>query len=217
MLEIKKIPNYKDERVYDFKIIQDDKVLNIFFGGNGDLYFYANKINFDDEEQIVNFEITKENYELYYLFERLYNQIINSEIYRIVEIQLEFYDEDELEEKRKNYQEWNSELKRSSSYTDLVHNGVISWRHDEQIYEEANILNIYKEKEQYRLEFIPKSKELSHYIDIRFRNSGSRYHPFHLPFMELYQSLQEMDLEYHQIHMEEYLYQKKYTKNNNKK
>ena len=36
MLEIKKIPNYRDERFSDFKITQGDKELNIVFGGTGD-------------------------------------------------------------------------------------------------------------------------------------------------------------------------------------
>lgn len=207
MLEVKKIKNYKDERIYDFKIIQDDKELNILFDGNGDLYFYVNKPNYEEQNQIVNFEITKENYELYDLFEKLYNTIINCEIYKINESDLEFKDAEEIEEKQLMYDEWNRELREYPPYN-LIHDGIISWRHDDQIFEEANILNIHKEEDKYRLEFILNSKEMSHYIDIRFRNSGSRYQPFNRPFMDLYRALQLYGIP----DMEEDLKQKKYIK-----
>ena len=210
MIEIKK--NKNEMGLFDFEIINNEKKLNILYGGNGDLYFYVNKYNLNEKEQTVNFEITKENYILFSLFEELYNKIINCNIYKIDNVELEILDEDEIDEKINLYKNWNNELKRKSSYVNLVQNGVISWKHDEQIYEEANILNIYKEKEQYRLEFILNNKELSHYIDIRFRNSGSRYQPFNQPFMDLYNALQKYDLEYHQMHIEEYFYQKRLEK-----
>lgn len=207
MLEIKKIKN--EQGTYDFKIINEENALNIIFCGNGDLYFFVSKKNLLYEKQIVNFEITKENYVLFSLFEKLYNRIINSDIYKIDEIELEIHSQEEIEEKIRMYKEWNDDLKKSFVYKDLVRNGVISWRHDEQIYEEANTLNIYKEEEKYRLEFILKDKQLSNFIDIRFRNSGSRYFPFNIPFMELYHCLQSYDPRYHQSHIEEYMYQKR--------
>lgn len=212
MLEIKKIPNYRDERFSDFKITQGDKELNIVFGGTGDWCFYVNKINFIDEEQVVNFEITDENYELYSLFDILYNKIINCKLYKINEYDLERCTKEELEEKQIQYDEWNRELRENPPYN-LIHDGIISWRHDDQIFEEANILNIYKEENKYRLEFILTSKELSHIIDVRFRTSGSRYQKFYMPFIDLYRSLQF----YGTPNMEEYLCGKQYIKNNNKK
>ena len=66
----------------------------------------------------------------------------------------------------------------------------------------------YKEENKYRLEFILNSKEMSYHIDIRFRNSGSRYQPFNRVFMDLYMALQEYDSR---------IEQKNYVKNNNKK
>lgn len=207
MLNIKKVNSEYDS--YDIIINDGTKDLNILFGGNGDLYFFINKLNFEDTEQIVNFEITKENYFLFSSFEELYNKIINCNIYKLDEMELPHADDEEILERTNMYAEWNEDLKSSIEYRKLVNNGIISWRHDEQIYEEANILNIYKEEEKYRLEFILMSKEISHYIDIRFRNSGSRYIPFNRVFMELYRKLQTYNPEYHQIHMEEYMYQKK--------
>lgn len=204
-----KIIKQKNEmKSYDFKIISEENTLGIIFGGNGDLYFYVQKKD-SDEKEIINFEITKENYILYKLFESLYNQIINCDIYNLDECELEFYEEDELEDKRLMYQEWNEELKQSSVYKNLVKDGIISWRHDDQIYEQANILNIHKEDEKYRLEFIENCEEWAIFLDVRFRNSGSRYSPFNMAFMDFYHELQKYDPEYHQVHMEEYLYQKR--------
>ena len=53
------------------------------------------------------------------------------------------------------------------------------------------------------------------YIPIRFRNSGSTYTPFNNVFMGMFNQLQEYDPNYHQIHIEEYLYQKKLVKKKN--
>jgi len=206
MLKITKAKNEMNS--YDFKIESEENTLGIIFGGNGDLYFYVKKNN-DEEKQIINFEITKENYVLYKLFESLYDQIINCDIYSLDEYELDFYDAEELEEKRIMHQEWNDDLKQSSVYKNLVKDGIISWRHDDQIYEQANILNIHKEDEKYRLEFVEQTEEWSIFLDVRFRNSGSRYSPFNMAFMDFYHELQKYDPEYHQIHMEEYLYQKR--------
>lgn len=212
MLNIKRVNGEND--LYDIIINDGTKDLNILFGGNGDLYFFVNKIKLDDTEQIVNFEITKENYFLYSLFENLYDKIINCDIYKLDETESPLVDEEEILEKINMYDEWNKDLKDSIEYKKLVNNGVISWRHDEQIYEEANTLNIHKEEDKYCLEFILKDKEMSHYIDVRFRNSGSRYMPFNRVFMQLYRKLQTYNPEYHQIHMEEYLYEKRLQLNN---
>lgn len=210
MLEIKR---YQDERnTFDYFIKNEENTFRIFFGGNLDLYFCVTRKDYENDNEIINFEITKENYVLYSLFEQLYNKIISCEIHTIDKFELEMYDKDEIIEKENIYKELNKELKDSYAYKNLVRNNVISWRHDDQIYEEANILNIHKEEEKFRLEFILQSKEWSTFIDVRFRNSGSRYNPFNTIFMQLYNKLQEYNPEYHQIHIEEYLYQKKLTK-----
>ena len=47
---------------------------------------------------------------------------------------------------------------------------------------------------------------------VRIRNSGSRYEPFNIPFMSMYEKLKQCSNDYHQIHIEEYLYQKRRVK-----
>ena len=47
---------------------------------------------------------------------------------------------------------------------------------------------------------------------VRISNSGSRYGYFNIPFMNMYTKLCEYNPDYHQIHMEEYLYNEKVKK-----
>ena len=50
------------------------------------------------------------------------------------------------------------------------------------------------------------------YISVRFRNSGSRYVPFNIAFMDMYNDMKEVDDvtdKGHQLHIEEYLYETK--------
>ena len=52
-------------------------------------------------------------------------------------------------------------------------------------------------------------------MGIRFRNSGSRYDPFNIVFMRMFLKLQQVDdiNDFgHQIHIEEFLYQKRLLK-----
>ena len=49
-------------------------------------------------------------------------------------------------------------------------------------------------------------------FSIRISNSGSRYEPFNTVFMSMYKKLKEYDFNNHQIHIEEYLYNKKKIK-----
>ena len=200
MLEIRKIEH---DRGIDYKIISNEQELNIMFNGDGDLYFSINRIDRLDEPKIVNFEITEEDNDLYNLFDILYNRVITCDIYKLNEFDLEFRKSEELEEKQIMYDEWNQELREYPPYN-IIQNGIISWRHDEQLFEEANILNIYKEENKYRLEFISNDED-PQYIEIRFRNSGSRYQPFNRVFMDLYNSLQMLDIK-----------QKIYAKSNKK-
>lgn len=74
----------------------------------------------------------------------------------------------------------------------------------------SNSLQIIRDENSYKLKFNFNDKQL-HTRSIRIRNSGSRYNPFNMLMMKFFNELQKYDPEYHQIHMEEYLYE------NNKK
>ncbi len=184
-------------------IYDKDKYLTFLLGGNGDLYI---SINSNIESNIHTFTITKENYELYSLFNDLFYDIENINIYDGIS----------------SYTKRNitNIIKRNKIYD--RENGVITWYSDETSFKVSNILKIIKEADYFVLEFsAQKSIEgydedyhTLNYIPIRFRNSGSMYNPLNVIYMKLYNKLREIDDVYedeHQIHIEEYLYIQKRT------
>lgn len=196
-MEIKKEYNER-EKYYEFEFTKDNKHLEIFFGGNLDLYMtLGTDKNLPYNENVtIDFDITKEDYEIYELFDTLYNDIINGNI----------YDEERL----------NRNIKDNYVYRDLVDkDNNITWISDDGPREVEDKLTISKLKDTYRLTFIRNDKDLDvgfkspYSIVVRFRNSGSWYDPFNVLFMKLFHKLQELDINYHQYHIEEYLYKRK--------
>ena len=80
--------------------------------------------------------------------------------------------------------------------------------------DEASRFVLAPNDDYYILTFYKSKNYLFQSYGVRIRNSGSRYNHFNVPFMRMYHRLCEYDYEsnYHQIHMEEYLYQKKLIK-----
>lgn len=197
---------------------EQEKQFSISFGGNFDLYW---TIRSKDENDCHDFIITKENYEVYRLFEELFDDIENIKIF--TDSTIPFYIESN-EEKQDYINEMECEknkyrLYNYSNYNELFdkQNNTITWYSDETNHEVANILKIKKEEETFKLEFYiqPHKKEYDrdfntrNYIPIRFRNSGSSYDPFNVIFMRMYDKMKQIDdiNDFgHQVHIEEYLY-----------
>ena len=190
MLEVNK---YKNGWGYDtFDIKTNEGVFVILFAPNGDLYWqYKSEISVLEDKDKQELVITKENYFIYELFYKLYESIKNNKV---------FYD-------NKNYFE--------EKQNKLFKNNAIEWYSDELPIDITSKLTITKEEEVFKVIF-EKSKKTQDGIfitySIRFRNGGSRYAPFNINFMEMYNELKEYDLNYHQIHIEEYLYKQKLLK-----
>ena len=162
----------------------------------------SNKRTIEDDPKMDSFTITKENFKIYSLFDELYNNIKEINIF------------DDFSENKDIYR-----LCNYANYQELFdeENKTITWYSDETAHEVANYLKIKKEDDSFKISFyIQEYKEgydrdfnTINYIPVRIRNSGSRYAPFNIIFMKMYQKLKEVDdvNEYgHQIHMEEYLY-----------
>ena len=186
------------EKCYNYEFIKDSKFLKIFFGGNLDLYMTlgTDKTLPYNENVTLEFDITKEEYDIYELFDTLYYDIINGNV----------YDEERL----------NRNIKDNYVYRDLVDkDNNITWISDDGPQEVEDKLIISKLNDTYRLTFIGNDKELDcgfkspYSIVVRFRNSGSWYTPFNVLFMKMFHKLQELDINYHQYHIEEYLYTRK--------
>ena len=201
-----KLDKKKDTNGYDrFKIITDDGIFGIMFGGNLDLYWY-----YWPKENIINwplfktFTITKENYFLYQKVNELYENIKEQKPYQKIEPLLL------VEQDLKNSNELK---KRDYAYEKLFQDGIIKWYSDDAPLEEASRLEINRLEESYTITFYQGKEEYNFpTFSVRFRNSGSRYKPYNFAFMNMYNNLGEYDPNYHQIHIEEYLYNKKLQK-----
>ena len=211
---------------YDFYLTQDNKTLRISFEGNLDLYWslHFNSNNKDknqsfeerNKEKRETFIITKENYYIYSLFEKLIDDIKEA---RVFIPNKNFNPEDYFDKwSEEKYEKWNQNLKNRYFYNELFDGKKIEWHSDDDEYSIADRVIIKKIDNNIILEFIqPKINEENFtyrskgIISIRFRNSGSRYDEFHVIFMRLYNELQQYNPNYHQIHLEELTYQKKLT------
>lgn len=210
------------------------KRFTISFGGTLDLYWSINNIG-KTESNECNYEyfiINKENYKVYQLFETLFYEIENIEIFEFSDgIPLYLCTEEEkklylkqrmkeVEEEKKRYRLYNK-----SNYNELFDpsSKTITWYSDETSVKVANFLKIRKIEDIFKIEFHTQQSIKGYeseynflsLIPIRFRNSGSRYNPFNQIFMKMYKSLEsidDIDDEGHQIHIEEYLFNQEKTK-----
>jgi len=183
MIEVTKTKN--NHQYDEINIKTEEGQFEITFKNNLDLYWsYLYKGNIEEIEEDKIFTITKENYQLYLIFDNLYKKVI------------------EKSKDPKMMFIYNPEK--------LVQGKIIDWHSDDCIYEKASCIQISKEDEEYQVKFI-KSKEegLFKNFSIRICNSGSRHQPFNVLFMHLYHQLIEYEPNFHQIHIEEILYEMK--------
>lgn len=194
MIEINKDKNDFGYDVFTMKT--NEGTFQILFATNGDLYWRylceENILNSPERKEII---ITKENYFIYGLFFDLYKSIKQNKVYFDIEESDYFYVKGENK---------------------LFKNGVIDWHSDEFPDEIASRLIIKKEEESFKLTFIKSKQEYDGMqpttYSIRFCNSGSRYRPYNIVFMNMYKELKKHDFDNHQIHIEEYLYNQKVKK-----
>ena len=206
MLKYNKI---KTDFGYTINIYDSNKILTITFGGNLDLYWYLSS---KEKKEVDIFEITKENYFLYSLFDILYNDIVNCNSFKVYDEELSFVNSiKELQKIYNRKKELNIIFSEYEEYKRLYNGEYICWYSDDDSIEDANYVKIIKDDDKYILEFFSNFKSNTLWLSntIRFRNSGSRYMPFNMIFMEMYNSLCTSDYDENQIHIEEYLYKKK--------
>jgi len=201
MVSVEKI---KYEKGYEFKFNLDEGIFTIIFAGNLDLYWDCKSKNILDEEKDKEFLITKENYFLYSLFERLYECIKD---YNFEDV---FSDEDELFLKEFQNSLINNDKNNEKK---LFKNGRVDYHSDDYPYDESSSFQIEKLEEAFKLTFkrgIANGNFITYAV--RISNSGSRYNHFNTLFMNMYHKLIEYNPECHQIHIEEYLYELKRTR-----
>ena len=186
----------------------DRNSLSFTYGTNGDLSIAVNARRYVNEYNYDNFTITKKDGKVYQLFEKLYNDIKDINVYDEEEELVSCHDKRKKREQLAIIIERN-EIKRRlcrennySNYQDLFDEDteIITWHSDDDKYNNANILKIEKEKDAFTLEFLVQSKNSifnifdSHIsIPVIISGSDSRYQPFNSVFMNLYNELNQME------------------------
>ena len=184
-------------------VLEDDKKkLAIQFMNNGDLYWVIG-----DNSNIKIFEITKEDYQIYELFELLYNYIKVKNIYNVYEEIKKCISKELLHKVYQKYEEYNKYIKE---YDDLNSTDSITWVSDNNNYDIANKVTILKEEDRYILVF--NLRDYQSRNSIRFSNSGSKYNPYNRCFMKHFKNLYNLEIDKEQINIEEYMYLKKVKK-----
>ena len=201
MIGIKKYEN--DMKSCNFEFVDDEKTLKIMFAPNLDLYMsLSNGQTLPNDANVsLFFDITKENYEIFSLFDSLYKDIITGNVFPDSDLS-------------------TSDFTKSYEYSILVdQDSNINWISDDGPIDVEDIVTISKyDDDTYRLIFRRNDKPMDfgfkspRNIVVRFRNSGSRYNPFNCVFMRMFHKLQNIDPNYHQIHFEEIAYVKKISK-----
>lgn len=179
-------------RVKDIFIRNDKKTLKIFYGANGDLYFdiFGSHNKAENGRYTATFSIDQDE-KIYQYFEQLINSILDCKVFDISEIELELCDfDDDFTDKANSVQKLNENLKMKQAYKKLVHNNTIIW-HSDNIYDDsANTLQIERNFDKIKLTFIDNPNDPSFGFGIRICNSGSKYDPFNICFMNLFIQLQ---------------------------
>ena len=211
MLDIKK--TIDENGYYTFSFITEDGTFEISFQNNLDLYWrYAHKNIILEEPDTKEFFITKENYQIYTLFEELYNSIKDSNPYSGYTFMtpISYYHKDlERDEHEK------IEVPDNPHPNNLYNNGIITWCSDDfSSMEKASNFKIESIEDAYKITFKKSEQDYEcgmpfKTFSVRIRNSGSRYNPYNIAFMKMYQDLKEYEPQYHQYCFEEYLYEQK--------
>lgn len=196
---------FKNKIFSHVSITDGEKVFDMIFGGNLDLHWNIYSIDEMDREKTISFDITKDSYVLWELFDNLYNDFRDCNVSTVNEAELSFCEDSE--EVSKLYDRCNRRnkfLRNTSEYKRVFDGKSIRWISDD---ESCNIVTITPKEEGYVIEFTSGEKRIS-YLEphgIRFRNSGSSNAPFNQLFMKLYNEIISGEYDFDQVHMNEYI------------
>lgn len=180
---------------YEIKMTEENSTLTISFGGNGDLYWNLLNIeNMDSKDEY--FIISQNDGPIYDLFQKLYLNISNHQIFHISEVEEAFsYSEEELKVLREQKRKDNEELVSHPYFKALCNGEYVEWHSDNEPFETGNRLVMFLD---YRAgEMIINIKRVSReydFLNVCFTHAGSRYSPFDLAFYEHYNELCKIEL-----------------------
>lgn len=144
------------------------------------------------KQYIASFSINKEE-RIYSYFDELISNIVHCRIYDLSDIELNLYSTvEQIEHKTDDNLKANNNLMVKQCYEKLVQNNTIIWYSDNIYDEKANKLEIVKEEDNITLTFTDNPDDSIFGFGIRICNSGSKYDPFNLCFMRLFNQLQSL-------------------------
>jgi hypothetical protein len=193
----------EDENFKKILIINNDSKLEIILTKNSELIFYFNK---------NLFKIDKSNYEVYIAFVDLINEIKScsflgpqdNEMKTIISAAVN--NNHDYHNNLKLYLQKKKEeiafIQKNNLYHSIVKDNNIIWQSDEEL---TSSFTIKENKDN--LLIIPSINMLSPYIIVSLEQSKQK--PFNIPFINLFNNLYNLDYEYHQINIEEYLLSRK--------
>lgn len=188
--------------IYDlFKngiILEENNKRIIITLNNNDLCWYFES----DDIENFNFSITKQSYDIYLIFDMLFSNMKNCQVYKP---NLNYpKDQYELNKHLKEIDSKNKKLYMIQKNSMLFYDDAIFWHSDDNFYNNSNILTISKQDDSYLINF----KMKDYHNKVYFNHLGSRYLPFNKLFIDLFNDLVEYSKNDHQIHINEIIYNK---------
>lgn len=163
-------------KVKDILIRDEKKSLKIFYGSNFDLYIDIFGDHNIDENGYYNATFSiNQSQEIYQYFETLIDNIIKCKVFDVSGSELEMR---------------NTKGQINNIHNRLVQDSAIVWYSDNIYDEKANKLKIEKKDDEIILTFTDNPDDPTFGFGIRICNSGSKYDPFNLCFMNLFNQLQ---------------------------
>lgn len=182
--------NLMDCHEYNYELTDEHSYIKFCQSGSRDLMMI-----FYSYDGFNSMNISKDNYLLYKLIDKLYNNIISLKIYQ---------------EHLKKYGYENINTKYYQTLLAMLYDGSsITWKSDAPIEDNTklyNYLKITKKDNSYELSF--NSDMNKNMILVEFNTDRSRYEAFVFEFYDLLKGLKEISEPYRQITLDEYVYEK---------
>lgn len=167
-----------------------------YYGENGDLYLNFFTPTLDSSR----FRITKDDFEVYAIFKRLFDEIKEVKVYESVPELDDFLQVD--------YKNLNESLKKSSCYENLYdkESNYIRWISDDAPSDIATSFTLIEEEDAMCFYFGDARNGLTSSIKVQISTNGSRYDSFFVPFLRAHEALNSINPDFYQMSIDEYCY-----------
>ena len=206
-MQIERKPNEYYHELYSYSFKDDHTILSIYLTEDKNLNFMITNQELQTaEEELNEFLITKENYELYMLFKELIDDFekMSPLIEKSREV-LEQFEDDYItnNEFANNNRYYNRNLNFITfDYPEIYKDRCITWASDNSYGFMINLLKIREVPRGIRIS-IKTSVKTDIFLgrNVKIHNSYSRQNPFSFLFMSFYYKLQSIDPNYHQMNL----------------